>query len=313
MRAVMIRKFGGPEVLELAEVPAPTPGEGEVVVRVRAASVNPIDWLIRDGGAKNYIRNKFPTILGCDLAGEVAQVGANVTNVAVGERVFAMMPHDWGAQSEMVALADHLVAKIPEGLSMEEAAALPVPGLTAILALRTRGHLQAGQHVLINGGSSSVGMAAVQIAIADGATVTAVCGRDSFEMVRSLGATELVDYRSTDFATGTSQYDLIFDCIGNRPYWVCKKVLNRRGIHVTTMPAIRTFIRQFLNPLFSAKVHALVTTGDGSKLGVIKALVEEGKLKPIIDRVMPVDEVAAAHEYSKTGRAKGKIVLTLAP
>ncbi len=134
-----------------------------------------------------------------------------------------MMPHDWGAQAELVALAEGLVVRLPSGLSMEEATALPVPGLTALRALRTLGKLQAGQRVLINGGSSSVGMAAVQIAATDGANVTAVCGQDSFGMLTALGATELIDYRTTDFAAGPAKYDLIFDCIGNKPHSACKR------------------------------------------------------------------------------------------
>lgn len=312
MRAVMIRKFGGPEVLELAEVPAPIPGDDQVLIQVHAASINPVDWRIRDGAAKSYVKTTFPTILGCDLAGVVAQVGGRVSNFVVGDRVFAMMPHDWGAQAELVALAEGLVVKLPPGLSMEEATALPVPGLTALRALRTRGKLQAGQRVLINGGSSSVGMAAVQIAATDGANVTAVCGQDSFGMLTALGATELIDYRTTDFAAGAAKYDLIFDCIGNKPHSACKGVINSRGAHVTTTPRVATFIRQFLNPLFSVKVHPLITTGDGSQLAVIESLVVAGKLKPIIDQILPVDEVAAAHQYSKSGRAKGKIVLQIA-
>ncbi|MDQ6898502.1 MAG: NAD(P)-dependent alcohol dehydrogenase [Candidatus Dormibacteraeota bacterium] len=308
----MIRKFGGPEVLELAEVPAPVPGDDQVLIQVQAASVNPVDWRIRDGAAKTYAKTTFPTILGCDLAGVVAEVGERVSNFAVGDRVFAMMPHDWGAQAELVALAEGLVVKLPSGLSMEEASALPVPGLTALLALRTRGKVHAGQRVLINGGSSSVGMAAVQIAAADGANVTAVCGQDSFGVLTELGATELIDYRTTDFAAGPTKYDLIFDCIGNKPHGACKGVINSHGAHVTTTPRVATFIRQFLNPLFSVKVYPLITTGDGSQLAAIKSLVEAGKLRPVIDRILPVDEVAAAHQYSKSGRAKGKIVLQFA-
>jgi NADPH:quinone reductase-like Zn-dependent oxidoreductase len=214
-----------------------------------------------------------------------------------------------GAQAELVALSKDLVVKVPVGLTMEEATALPAPGLTALLALRTRGKVQAGQNVLINGGSSSVGMAAVQIAAADAAVVAAVRGRDSFNMVRALGATELVDYRVADFTAGDMKYDLIFDCIGNKPFDKCKDVLKSHGTHIATNPGIRTFIRQFLNPILAQKVYALVTTGDGSQLERIKSVVEAGKLKPVVDRVMPVEDLAAAREYSKTGRAKGKIVL----
>ena len=263
MKAVLIRRFGGPEVLELAELPAPKPKANEVVVRVRASSVNPVDWLIRDGGAKSFVKITFPAILGCDLAGEIAEVGAAVTRFAVGDPVFAMMPEDWGAHAELVALAVELVVRKPERLSMEEAASLPVAAMTANLALRHRGRVQAGQEVLVNGKTGGVGMAAVQIAKALGASVTAVCGAASFERVKALGADRLIDYKTTDFATKDEKYDVIFDCVGNQPAKKTKRVLRRGGTHVTTMPTVMTFIRQFLNPLFGVKVFAIITTGNG--------------------------------------------------
>jgi NADPH:quinone reductase-like Zn-dependent oxidoreductase len=310
MKAILIRKFGGPEVLEIADIPAPQAKDGEVVIKVRATTVNPIDWTIRDGGAKSYIKNKFPTILGCDLAGVVAEVGAGVTRLAVGDEVFAMMPQDWGAHAELVPLPESLVIKKPAKLSMEEAAALSTVALTALNGLRTRGQIQAGEHVLINGASSSVGMAAVQIAKALGARVTAVCSAASFDLVKGLGADELIDYKTTDFTTQDAKYDIVFDCVGTKPYGQCKRVLKGRRVHATTIPGLGTFIRQFLNPLFGMKVFGLLTNGDGKELDFVKSLVEQGKLKIVIDRVLPIDEIVAAQEYSKTGRAKGKIVLT---
>lgn len=306
MKAVVIRKFGGPEVLELAEVPAPKPGDHEVVIKVHASSVNPVDWLIRDGGAKSFVKNKLPTILGCDLAGVVAEVGAQVTRFKVGDEVFAMMPQDWGAHAELVALAETLPAKKPAQLGMEEAAALCTASLTALNGVK---HVKSGDRVLINGGSSAVGMAAVQIAKARGAHVTAVCGQASFELVKSLGADELIDYKTTDFTTRPERYALVFDCVGTQPYGKCKNIAH---IHATTVPGVKTFLRQFANPMFKMKVFALLTKGNGEQLDHVRSLVESGQLKMVIDRVVPMAEVAAAQEYSKTGRAKGKIVLKLA-
>jgi NADPH:quinone reductase-like Zn-dependent oxidoreductase len=310
MKAVMIKRYGGPEVLELVDVPEPKPRDDEALIRVGASSVNPIDWLIRDGGAKSFIKLTFPAILGCDLAGEVVAVGAKVKRVAVGDQVFAMMPHDWGAQAELVALREDLVVPKPASLTVEQAAALPTAALTALQALRTKGRLKAGESALINGASGGVGQSAVQIAKALGATVTAVCGAPSFDLVKGLGADRLIDYRTKDFTKGDEQYDLIFDCVGNQPHEKVKRVLRGRRVHLTTQPTAGTFIRQFFNPLFGVKVFGLLTNGNGADLEYTRSLVEAGKLRPIIDKTYPVAAVAEAHDYSKSGRAKGKIVLT---
>jgi len=311
MKAILIRKYGGPEVLELAEVPSPKPTDDEVVVQVKATSVNPVDWLVRDGGATSFVKVKFPVILGCDLAGVVVEKGANVKHLDVGDEVFAMMPHDWGAHAERVAIAGSFVVKKPARLSMSEAAALPVVAMTALAGLAKRANVQPGERVLVNGASGGVGQSAVQIAKALGAHVTAVCSKDSFDLVRGLGADELIDYKTTDFTKGKATFDVIFDCVGNAPASECTHVLSGKKAHVTTMPHFSTFIRQFANPLFGIKVHALITSGESGGLDTIKSLVDEGKLKPVIDRVYPFAEVAKAQEYSKARRAKGKIILEM--
>jgi NADPH:quinone reductase-like Zn-dependent oxidoreductase len=310
MKAVLIRKYGGPEVLEIADVQAPTPKDDEVVVQVKATSINPVDWLVRDGGATSFVKVKFPVILGCDLAGVVVEKGSAVKHLAIGDEVFAMMPQDWGAHAERVALKGDLVVKKPAALGMREAAAIPVVAVTALNGLK-RAEVKAGERVLINGASGGVGQAAVQIAKALGAHVTAVCSKDGFDLVKSLGADELVDYKTTDFTAGTARWDIVFDCVGNTPHGACAKVLTGRRIHVTTVPHVKTFLRQFMNPIFGMKVVALLTTGNGADLEVVRTLVDQGKLKPTIDKVYRFDEVAAAQEYSKQRRAKGKIVLDM--
>jgi NADPH:quinone reductase-like Zn-dependent oxidoreductase len=312
MKAVLIRKYGGPEALEIVDVPAPKPKDGEVVVKVAATSVNPVDWLVRDGKAKSFVRVAFPVILGCDLAGVVVEVGAKVTRFAVGDEVFAMMPQDWGAHAEHVAIGEALVVKKPAGLSMQEAAAIPVVAMTALLGLRKGGPVQPGECVLVNGASGGVGLSAVQIGKALGATVTAVCGSASFDLVKLVGADRVIDYKTTDFTQRDETYDRIFDCVGNRPYAACARVLRGRRVHVTTTPSVGTFVRQLFNPLLGVKVYGLMTTGSGEDLELIKSFVERGQLRPIIDKVYPFAQVAAAQEHSKSGRAKGKIVLEVA-
>jgi NADPH:quinone reductase-like Zn-dependent oxidoreductase len=311
MRAVMIQKYGGPEVLELAEIPAPHAKEDEVVVEVHASSVNPVDWMVRDGAAKSFVKVSFPVILGCDLAGTVAEVGANVTRFAVGDEVFAMMPQDFGAHAERVALAERLVVAKPKRLGMVAAAAVPVVAMTALLGLRKRGGVQKGERVLVNGASGGVGLSAVQIGKALGAHVTAVCSAPSFELVRRLGADAVIDYKQTDFRRGGETYDLVFDAVGNAPFGECGGVLRGRKIHVTVTPGLGTFVRQLANPLFGVQVFALITRGDGEELAFIKTLIDAGQLEPVVEKVFPLDEVAEAQQYSKTGRAKGKLVLDL--
>jgi len=311
MKAALIEQYGGPEVLKLADVSTPKPKEDEVVIQVAATSVNPIDWLVRDGGAKSFVKVKFPVILGCELAGKIVEIGSRVTRFQIGDEVFAMMPTHWGANAERVVLAENLVVKKPAKLSMREAAAIPVAAMTSLRGLVQRAQVKPGERVLINGASGGVGQAAVQIAKAHGAIVTAVCGRDSFERVRELGADELIDYKTKDFTAGDAKYDVVFDCVGNAGYAKCSRVLRGRRVHVTTMPTASTFIRQFFNPLYGTKVFALLTTGNGKDLETIKSMIEDGKLKPIVDRVYPFEEIATAHEYSKSGRAKGKIVLEM--
>jgi NADPH:quinone reductase-like Zn-dependent oxidoreductase len=194
---------------------------------------------------------------------------------------------------------------------MVEAASVGVAGLTGLAGIRKVGTITPGLRLLITGASSAVGMAAIQLAKAEGAHVTGVCSAASFERVKSLGADELIDYKTSDFATRPEKYDLVFDCVGTKPYGGCQQVLQGRKVHVTVQPGVSTFIRQGLNFLFGVKVFGLVTKGNGEQLGYIKSLIESGKFKTVIDRVFPFAEVAQAQEYSKAGRAKGKIVLTV--
>jgi NADPH:quinone reductase-like Zn-dependent oxidoreductase len=312
MKAVMIEEYGGPEVLRVAEVPAPKPKGDEIVIAVRATSVNPVDWLVRDGGAKSFVKLRFPAILGCDLAGEVAELGPEAKRFQVGDPVLAMMPDDFGAHAERVALSERLVVPKPKSISMVEAAALPVVAMTALRGLRAGVATKRGDRVLVNGASGGVGLSAIQIAKAMGAHVTAVASAASFELVTRVGADATVDYKTTDFRKGTARFDRVFDCVGTAPHSTCKDVLQGSKVHVTTIPGVGIFVRSFFNPLFAVKVYGLVTKGDGDDLGFLAALVDKGELRPVVDRVFPFADVAAAQAYSKAGRAKGKIVLVIA-
>jgi NADPH:quinone reductase-like Zn-dependent oxidoreductase len=274
--------------------------------------VNPIDWKIRDGALKLFIRAPFPMILGVDLAGEVAEVGAKVDGLQRGDEVFAMMPKDIGAQAELVALPARLVVKKPRNMSMEEAASVPAVALTALQALRDLGKVKPESRVLVNGASGGVGLYAVQIGKVLGAHVTAVCSATSFDLVKGLGADALVDYKKTDFSAGDEKYDVVFDCVGNRSPRACGRILGRGGVYVSTSGQPALFVRQAFNFLFAVKAYAILVASRGTDLEYVRDLIEAGRIKTVIDRVFPIAEIAEAQRYSMTGRAKGKIVLTFA-
>ncbi len=312
MKAVFINKYGGPEVLTYGEIPAPKPKAGEVLIKVHAASVNPIDWQLREGIMKMFMPLKFPAVLGCDLAGEIAELGPGCRRFKAGDRVFAMMPHDWGAMAELVAVPEDLVGLKPEKLGMEEAAGVGAVAVTAVHALRDLARVKAGQEVLINGASGGVGMFAVQVAKALGARVTGVCSAASFELVKGLGADELIDYKTTDFTKSDKRWDVVFDTIGNHPYNDCKRVMRGKWAHVETMPSGKTFGRWLLNPFFSGRVFPIIAKSTPDRIAFIQKLLEEGKMKTIVDKVFSPSAIVDAQAYSKSGRAKGKIILKFA-
>jgi NADPH:quinone reductase-like Zn-dependent oxidoreductase len=227
MRAVGFRRYGAPEVLEELEVARPAPRLGEVLLKVAAAGVNPADWALRGGRLRPFVRLKLPFVPGSDVAGVVEAVGPGVTRFGPGEVVYAMTPtSEGGGYAEYVAVAEDHVARVPPGLSLGEAAAVPLVSLTALQALRDRAGLAAGDHILINGASGGVGSFAVQISKAMGARVTATCSARNAELVRGLGADEVLDYAG-DGATGGPRYDVIFGAVNTLPISRWRRALPR--------------------------------------------------------------------------------------
>lgn len=314
MKAVQISRYGGPEVLEYKDIAKPSITEGQVLVRVRATSVNPIDWKIRSGELKLFVRKDLPFILGCDIAGEIAEVGKG-SRFSVGDPVFASLPGDTGAYAEYVPILETLVARKPKNMTFEEAASVPATAETALQGLREMGGLVAGQNVLVNGASGGVGIFAVQIAKALGASVTGVCSSANVALVEGLGADRVLDYKKTDiFAPTDKPYDVVLDCVGNHDFGPFRAIMSPRSTFVTTSPKSwpGMFARQtFLNPFTSKKAKLMILAHTPGSLQWIADQIESGKIRTIIDRTFPLSEVAAAHEYSATGRAKGKLVMTI--
>jgi len=321
MKAIFYRSYGAPDVLHCEDVEKPTPGDDEVLVRVRAAAANPMDYHLMSG---TYIarpmmglRRPKATCPGADLAGEVEAIGRSVTRFQLNDPVFGGARR---AFAEYVCAREDRLALKPVNLTFEQAAAVPVAALTALQALRDKGRIQSGQEVLINGAAGGVGTFAVQIARSFGAKVTGVCSTGNVDLVRSIGADHVVDYTQDDFTRSAQRYDLIVDCVGNRPLSACRRVMAPKGTFVAA--GVRPGGR-WLGPLpylldvlvsswfVSQKVVFFVASIKSDDLIVLKELIEANKVVPIIDRRYTLSEAPEAVRYLKEGHARGKVVITL--
>jgi NADPH:quinone reductase-like Zn-dependent oxidoreductase len=324
MKAVLHCEYGGPEILKLEEVEKPVPNDNQVLVRVRAASVNPLDLTIRGPWAIRPIlglRKPKDTRIGVDYAGTVEAVGKNVTQFKPGDEVFGGKN---GAIAEYVcALADRGITLRPSNMTFEQAAAVPVAALTALQGLRDKGKIQAGQKVLINGASGGVGTFAVQIAKSFGAEVTGVCSTRNVDLVRSIGADHVIDYTKEDFTKGDQRYDLIFDLVGNHSFSERRRVLNPKGICVMAGVGGAGWHEGFVSRLVgelnayvrsrfvSEKFIAYIAAFNKEDVTVLAGLLQSGKMTPVIDKTYKLNETADALRYLETGHARGKVVITV--
>ena len=318
MRAVVVRGHGGPKVLGVEKVERPVVAERKLLVKVHAAGVNPLDWRLRRGELRPITALKRRWIPGRDIAGEVAAVGSGVEDYRVGDKVYAMLGSVFGGYAEYAAVDEEAAAPMPDNLSHEEAAGVPLAALTAIQGVR--GSLRDLPHdcdealgrrrVLINGASGSVGTFAIQLAKIFGAEVTAVCSAKNLGLAEELGADHVVDYGQEDFTGHRDRYDVIFDVVGNRSFKTCRRALRRGGIYVTTELLPGNFLWQVLtSPGENRKARVVVVKTSGRDLGLLKSLFEAHRLRVVLDEVYPLEDAAAAHAYGETGRARGKIVL----
>ncbi|MDX1991887.1 MAG: NAD(P)-dependent alcohol dehydrogenase [bacterium] len=310
MKAYGFRKFGGAEVMEVMELPKPGLKANTVLIRVAAAGVNPADVVARSGALKLFIRPPF--VPGLEVAGVVEAVGAEVKRFKPGDAVYAMLPNTRaGGYAAYAAVAEKAVAVIPAGLSFEEAAAIPVGALTALQALRDKVHLQPGTHLLINGASGGVGTFAVQIAKAMGARVTATCSGRNVELVRGLGADEVIDYTTTNILSGERQFDLIFDAVGVYSFKQWKPALKVQGTLVTVNPLFGNPLAAFLSRFGNKRLTSIFVQPSGADLQQLNQWVEARKMRVVLERVYALENCADAQRTSETKRVRGKLALVV--
>ncbi|MEG4815142.1 NAD(P)-dependent alcohol dehydrogenase [Microcoleus sp. K5-D4] len=313
MKAVAFDRYGSAEELQYRELEKPIAKSNELLVRVRASSVNPVDWKIRQGHLQLLTGFNFPRIVGSDISGVVVEVGREVTKFQPGDEVYTFLnPISGGACAEYAVVAESDAAIKPKNITHAEAAAVPIAGLTALQSLRDLGKIQAGNKVLINGASGGVGTFSVQVAKAMNAEVTGVCSAKNRELVKSLGADFVLDYEEIDFTQQTDKYDIILDAVGTRTFAECEKVLQPEGIYISTLPSFENLAPMLTSWFISGKkAKFILANANPSDLGALRELIESDKVEPIVDRTYSLAEVAAAHAYSETGRAIGKIAIVI--
>ena len=322
IRAVVYCEFGPPDVLTVETIEKPVPDDDQILVRVRAAAINPVDWHFMRGtpyiGRMSMgLRVPSGTRIGVDYSGVVEAVGRNVTEFKPGDEVFGGRN---GALAQYItARADRAVVHKPANITFEQAAGVSVAGITALQALRDRGRLQPGQRVLINGASGGVGTFAVQIAKALGAHVTGVSSTRNVELVRSLGADHVIDYTKENFTEGTDQYDLIIDNVANHSLSNLRRVMKPKGTYVMVGgpsgrwidPLPRALGAVVVSKFVDQDMRFFISQLKKEDLALLAQWMAEGKVKPVVDRLYPLDSIRPAMAYLETGRARGKVVITV--
>jgi NADPH:quinone reductase-like Zn-dependent oxidoreductase len=328
MKAFVLGSYGSSDHLDLTAVDTPVPAADEVLVRVRATSVNPYDWHHMRGEPRVArmmpgtlgLRAPKLRILGGDMAGQVEAVGEDVTEFRPGDDVFALL--EQGGFAEYVSVPERLLARKPGNLSYEQAAAVPMAATTALLGLRDVARIEPGQKVLVNGASGGVGTFAVQIARALGARADAVCSLPNADLARSIGADDVIDYASQDFTRSGRRYDVLLDIAGSRPVFACRRVLAQRGTLVLIggpagrwlQPAGHMFSALAMAPLVSQRIAMADTVSCTARkqiLMTLTTLIEDGKVTPVISRRYPFHDIQEAVRYQEQGHAAGKVVITI--
>ncbi|MFH1980321.1 MAG: NAD(P)-dependent alcohol dehydrogenase [Pseudomonadota bacterium] len=311
MKAVVIQRFGAPDTLTLEQVPLPSVGAEEILVRLSAAGVNPKDVLVRKGKFRLFTGRRFPMQLGYDFSGVVVKRGKYIRHLKLGDYVFGMINGWQGATyAEYVKVKATECAVVPPRLKPDEAAGVPLAGQTALQALRDIGNVQEGDRVIINGASGGVGTLAIQLAKILGAHVTAVSSDQNSRLCTSLGADRIIDYAATDLDSLEEQFAVFFDVFGNRSFGRVRRLLAPDGVYITTVPGWRIMWDRLWTRFFSSqKARLVVVFSRAADVEYLGELVDHGQLRPVIDRRYALKDVAEAHAYVETKRARGKVIL----
>jgi NADPH:quinone reductase-like Zn-dependent oxidoreductase len=325
MKAVMYTQYGSADVLQISEVEKPIPADNEVLIKIHATTVASTDAIFRAGS--DFMARMFtglikpkPTIPGGSFAGEIEAVGKEVKRFQVGDQVFGTADPDTGAHAEYLNLPeDRAIALKPAHMTYEEAVAIHPGALTALPNLQGAAYLQAGEKILIIGASGSIGSSAVQLAKHFGADVTGVCSTANVEMVKSLGADKVIDYKKEDYSRSGETYDVVFDTVGKSSFGQARRVLKPGGLYLSTIISLDLLLHMLWTSKFGSKKAKIVFAGlrpsseKNGYLSLLLELVETGRFKPVIDRCYSLEQIAEAHRYVETGRKKGNVVIAIMP
>lgn len=312
MKAAYINEYGNSEKIQIGTLKDPIPGKGEVLIKVAASAVNPVDWKVREGRLKFLSGKNFPLILGTEVAGEIAGLGEGVSKFEMGDRVLAGLSHKGGAYAELVAVKQSHVSKIQSTISFKEACTLVVAGVTPMQAFTFHYQVQAGDEVLVNGASGGVGTYAIQIAKVLGARVTAVCSDRNVDFVKSLGADEVIDYNKEDFRNRIAAFDIVLDAAANAFFPEARACLKKGGMLIKLNLSVNSLFLSFWSKLFaSKKLKMILVKNRPDDLIWMMNQIETGKIKVHIDKEYSLDEAREAQEYSQSGRVRGKIVIRM--
>jgi NADPH:quinone reductase-like Zn-dependent oxidoreductase len=314
MKAVFYNSYGGPELLQVGNLPEPVPGPDQLLIQVKTVSINPVDYKILKGNLKMLTGSKFPQIPCSDFAGIIKKTGSNIKEFAECDKVYGFVPtilRKPGALAEFVLAIPSQVRMLPEGMAFEEAAALPVASLTALNGLRKGGELS-GKSVLINGATGGVGHFAIQIAHAAGAKVTAICSTANTELARKFGADQIIDYTKTDLAVWKTKYDIILDAYGHMKQADARRMLNKKGVYTSTMYGPAALFITLYNRLIYGKI---LTSGNmrsnPEDFEKIEALFKQGKLNPYVEKTFQIDQAQDAFRIFEKGKHRGKIIIRI--
>lgn len=313
MKAAIIEQWGSPEVFKITDVPKPIPAEDQILIKVFASSINPVDWKHRKGNHKYILGSPFPIILGYDVCGEVVEMGKLITKFKDGDIVFGDLDNKYGGALAEYALGhEKSFALKPANQPIPEAAATTLVSLTALQAMRDKAGLTSGKSILINGASGGVGHVAVQMAKILGARVIAVASGKNKNFVESIGSDIFVDYTLEDILQLSEKVDVFFDTIGNYSFLKTKNLLKPGGVYVTTLPRPIVLFHKLFQPFSNGKkVKTILRKQNPADLDLIASWIEEGKLKINIDKSFPLDEISSAHAYAEKGRTRGKNVVII--